>query len=209
MPFKLLGIDSDNGGEFINHHLLAYCSAQDIKFTRGRPYKKNDNCYVEEKNYSVVRKTVGYARYDTEQELTLLNELYSLLRLYTNCFLPVMKLANKQRLGSKVKKTYDKPLTPYRKLMQSDQLPEKAKQRLKKQYLTLNPAQLDRQIAALQTKLAKLVTEKQSAETRMKMGCGKVEIEKRDFHFPTTPTTARNKSGKQPGKSRAATKRAA
>src|SRR5262249_43137144 len=136
LPFKLLGIDSDNGGEFINQHLLSYCSAQGIKFTRGRPYKKNDNCYVEEKNHSVVRKTVGYARYDTERELILLNELYSLLRLYTNCFLPVMKLADKQRFGSKVKKTYNKPLTPFKKLMQSVELPEKAKRQLNKQYLT-------------------------------------------------------------------------
>jgi hypothetical protein len=209
LPFKLLGIDSDNGGEFINHHLLAYCSTQGIKFTRGRPYKKNDNCYVEEKNYSVVRKTVGYARYDTEQELRLLNELYSLLRLYTNCFLPVMKLADKQRFGSKVKKTYDRPLTPYRKLVQSVQVPDKAKRQLKRLYLTLNPAELDRQIAALQTRLAKLATEKQSAETRMKMGCGKVEIEKRDFHFPTTPTTDRKKIRRQPGRPRAARKKAA
>ena len=192
LPFKLRGIDSDNGGEFINHHLLAYCTAQNIKFTRGRPYKKNDNCYVEEKNYSVVRKTVGYARYDTEQELELLNELYSLLRLYTNCFLPVMKLANKQRFGSKVKKTYSAPMTPYKKVMQSGALTEKAKRQLSKQYLALNPAQLDRDITAIQARLAKLATEKQSARTRTQMGCGKVEIEKRDFHFPTTPTTAIN-----------------
>jgi hypothetical protein len=209
LPFKLLGIDSDNGGEFINHHLLAYCSAQGIKFTRGRPYKKNDNCYVEEKNYSVVRKTVGYARYDTEQELALLNQMYSLLRLYTNCFLPVMKLADKQRFGSKVKKTYNPPLTPYKKLIQSIEMPEKAKRQLRKQYLTLNPAQLDREIAALQARLAKLTTEKQSERTRTQMGCGKVEIEKRDFHFPTTPTTARNRIRRQSRSRRAVTKRAA
>jgi hypothetical protein len=209
LPFKLLGIDSDNGSEFINSHLIAYCSAQAIKFTRGRPYKKNDNCYVEEKNYSVVRKTVGYARYDTPQELALLNELYSLLRLYTNCFLPVMKLVSKQRIGSKVKKTYNSPLSPYRKLMQSAEVPEKAKRELRKLFLTLNPAELDRQIATLQARLAKLATEKQSARTRTEMGCGKVEIEKRDFHFPTTPTAARNRFRRQNRRQKAATKRVA
>jgi len=209
LPFKLLGIDSDNGGEFINHHLLAYCTAQNIKFTRGRPYKKNDNCYVEEKNYSVVRKTVGYARYDNEQELALLNELYSLLRLYTNCFLPVMKLVDKRRFGSKVKKTYAAPLTPYNKVMHSGALTEQAKRQLRKQYLTLNPAQLDRDITALQARLAKLATEKQSANTRTKMGCGKVEIEKRDFHFSTTPTTARTISREQTRKHRQTRKKAA
>lgn len=192
LPFKLLGIDSDNGGEFINQHLLTYCSTQNIKFTRGRPYKKNDNCYVEEKNYSVVRKTVGYARYDTEQELALLNELYSLLRLYTNCFLPVMKMVDKKRFGSKVKKTYSAPLTPYKKVMESGALTQQEQRQLRKQYLTVNPAQLDREITVIQDRLAKLAAEKQSARTRTQMGCGKVEIEKRDFHFPTTPTTARN-----------------
>ena len=209
LPFKLLGIDSDNGSEFINNHLIAYCSTQAIKFTRGRPYRKNDNCYVEEKNYSVVRKTVGYARYDTAQELALLNELYSLLRLYTNCFLPVMKLASKQRLGSKVKKTYDAPLTPYNKLMQSAEVPEKAKRQLRKEYLTLNPAELDRKIAALQVKLAKLAIEKQRVRTMTEMGCGKVEIEKSDSHFSTTPTTARNRVRKKNGRNSAATTKAA
>lgn len=209
LPFTLLGIDSDNGGEFINHHLLAYCEAQQIKFTRGRPYKKNDNCYVEEKNYSVVRKTVGYPRYDTLQELELLNQLYSLLRLHTNYFLPVMKLVDKQRFGSKVKKTYGAPLTPYKKVLQSPVLTEKAKRQLRKEYLRLNPAQLDRDITALQAKLTKSVIEKQCASTRAKMGCGKVEIEKRDFHFPTTPTTARNRSRRRSVKHRRLTKRAA
>jgi len=209
LPFTLLGIDSDNGGEFINHHLLAYCEAQNIKFTRGRPYKKNDNCYVEEKNYSVVRKTVGYQRYDTQQELELLNELYSLLRLYTNYFLPVMKLVDKQRFGSKVKKTYGPPMTPYKKLLQSPALTEKAKRQLRKQYVTLNPAKLDRDITALEVKLTKSVIEKQSASTRAKMGCGKVEIEKRDFHFPTTPTTAKTSTRRRSAKHRRLKKRAA
>jgi len=111
LPFQMLGIDSDNGGEFINAHLLNYCKEQKITFTRSRPYKKNDNCFVEQKNYSVVRRAVGYARYDTEEELEVLNQLYESLRLYTNFFQPVMKLAEKERMGSKVKKKYDKAKT--------------------------------------------------------------------------------------------------
>jgi hypothetical protein len=107
LPFPLLGIDSDNGGEFINHQLIRYCQKEQIVFTRSRPSKKNDNCYVEQKNWTVVRKTVGYCRYETEDELLLLNQLYSLLRLYTNFFQPVTKLVFKERVNSKVKKHYD------------------------------------------------------------------------------------------------------
>ena len=113
LPFPLLGIDSDNGGEFINHHLLRYCQDEHITFTRSRAYRKNDNCYIEQKNYTVVRRAVGYARYDTPQQLRVLNELYGYLRLYTNYFQPVMKLISKQRQGAKVKKKYDEPRTPY------------------------------------------------------------------------------------------------
>ncbi len=115
VPFPILGIDSDNGSEFINNHLLRFCEEKKITFTRTRPYRKNDNCYVEHlpallrreqagKNYSVVRKTVGYYRYDTEVELNLINKLYLILRLYTNFFQPSMKLIEKVRIGSKVKK---------------------------------------------------------------------------------------------------------
>lgn len=111
LPFKLLGIDSDNGSEFINNHLVGYCEKEEITFTRARPYRKNDNCYVEQKNYSVVRRAVGYHRYDTARQLRLLNQLYSRLRLYTNYFQPVMKLKEKIRVGSKVKKKYDRPRT--------------------------------------------------------------------------------------------------
>ena len=102
LPFELLGIDSDNGGEFINAPLLKFCEEEKITFTRTRPYRKNDNCFVEQKNYSVVRRAVGYLRYDTEKELKTLNELYKVLRLYTNFFQPVMKLTKKTRIGSKV-----------------------------------------------------------------------------------------------------------
>jgi hypothetical protein len=92
LPFALKGIDSDNGSEFINDHLLHYTRQEHITFTRGRAWKKNDGCFVEQKNYSVVRRAVGYARYEGSAPLRLLNELYAHLRLYTNFFQPVMKL---------------------------------------------------------------------------------------------------------------------
>ncbi len=88
LPFDLLGIDSNNGSEFINNEMYRYCIGEKITFTRARPHRKNDNCFVEEKNWSVVRRNVGYRRYDAPEELEVLNELYSHLRLYTNCFLP-------------------------------------------------------------------------------------------------------------------------
>src|SRR5207247_153044 len=102
LPFPLLGVDSDNGSEFINAHLLRYCRAEQITFTRSRAWRKNDNCFVEQKNYSVVRRAVGYARYDTLEQLRLLNKLYSVLRLYTNFFQPVMKLIATDRNGAEV-----------------------------------------------------------------------------------------------------------
>jgi len=157
LPFPLLGIDSDNGGEFINAHLARYCEEEEITFTRGRPYRKNDSCYVEQKNYSVVRRNVGYFRYDTEEELMLLNELYNILRLYNNFFLPQMKLIEKTREGSKVKKRYDKPKTPYQRLLDSNHIDEMTKRKLKRQYAKLNPAALKRQILDIQELLYKKV----------------------------------------------------
>ncbi len=156
-PFPLLGIDSDNGSEFINHHLLRYCQQEKITFTRGRSGKKNDGCFVEQKNYSVVRRAVGYARYDSPSQLRLLNELYGHLRRHTNYFQPVMKLLSKERNGAKVKKKYDEPKTPYQRLMDMPDISQKIKQRLKSEYVTLNPAQLKRQITRLQEKLFKTV----------------------------------------------------
>lgn len=131
-PFPLLGIDSDNGGEFINNNLRRYCKRNKITFTRSRPYRKNDNCYVEQKNYSVVRKTVGYMRHDTEEELLLLNELYTILRLYINFFQPTMKLTEKTRTGPKVTKKYDKAKTPYQRVLEATLVSQSNKNRLKK-----------------------------------------------------------------------------
>lgn len=160
LPFDLLGIDSDNGSEFINDELYRYCVAEKITFTRARSYRKNDNCFVEQKNYSVVRRAVGYMRYDTSAELNMLNELYEYLRLYNNYFQPVMKLLEKTRIGSKVKKKYDKPQTPYHRVLASPDISKETKKWLQKEFAKLNPAELKRQISKLQNKLIKLSSAK-------------------------------------------------
>jgi len=161
LPFSMLGIDSDNGAEFINAHLIRYCKEHEITFTRSRPYRKNDSCFVEQKNWSVIRRAVGYGRYDTDKELSILNELYSYLRLYVNFFQPVRKLIKKERIGSKVIKRYDEAKTPYRRVLASPDIEEEIKMKLKNQYAMLNPAELKRKITKLQNKLLKLNTLKQ------------------------------------------------
>jgi hypothetical protein len=155
LPFPLLGIDSDNGSEFINTYLVEYCQQQKLSFTRSRPYRKNDNCFVEQKNYSVVRRAVGYQRYDTELQLRLLNELYATLRLYSNFFQPTMKLQSKERVGSKVTKRYDRAQTPYQRVLASARVSKAAKQQLRQKYETLNPAALKRKLMRLQDQLLK------------------------------------------------------
>ena len=146
-PFHWLGLDSDNGGEFINYHLWNYCQSENIYFTRSRPNRKNDNAYVEQKNWTHVRQVVGYARYDTEKEMAIINDLYrNDLRLFKNFFQPTMKLKTKKRIGGKLKRIYEKPQTPYQKLLHSNQLSDAQMAHLKKIYATLNPAQLSRNI---------------------------------------------------------------
>jgi len=164
LPFTVLGLDSDNGSEFINHHLSAYCDEQQITFTRSRPYRKNDNCYVEEKNWSIVRRYVGYARYDTPAARDLLNKLYLVLRDYTNFFLPSMKLKEKIRDGAKVCKRYDTAKTPYQRILDSTNVPKAVKERLRRRYAQLNPAALHRQIRNLQKQLDKLGARQQKNE---------------------------------------------
>jgi hypothetical protein len=153
LPFPLLGIDSDNGSEFINETLYSFCQEHKITFTRSRPYRKNDSCFVEQKNYSVVRRAVGYQRFDTDEQLGLLNDLYEKLDLYTNFFQPSMKLQSKERQGARVKKKYDAARTPYQRLLDSQYLSEETKKQLRERYRLLNPAQLKRQMEKLQQKL--------------------------------------------------------
>jgi len=166
LPFPLLGIDSDNGSEFINNELHRYCRDKRITFTRSRAYKKNDGCYVEQKNWSVVRRNVGYARFDTLEELAVLNELYALLREHTNFFMPSAKLLSKTRDGAKVTKRYDEPKTPYARVLASDHVTDAAKRRLTRRYDQLNPVRLKRGIVELQKRLYELVSLKESIRRR-------------------------------------------
>lgn len=160
LPFPLLGLDSDNGSEFINDQLVRWCADNEITFTRSRPHRKNDNCFVEQKNWSVVRQAAGYHRYDTPAELEVLAELYSHLRLYVNFFQPSMKLVTKTRNGARVTRRYDTPTTPFRRVLASLHVAKKAKTELRRQYLELNPVELQRQITTCQTRLLALVRRK-------------------------------------------------
>jgi hypothetical protein len=153
LPFALLGLDSDNGSEFINHQLMKYCTDEKLTFTRGRSGKKNDNCYVEQKNWSIVRRFSGYERYEGEEACRLLNELYGVVREYVNHFMPSMKLIEKVRDGGRVTKRYDQAQTPYARVLASPHISEDLKLRLRKRYAELNPAQLKRDIVRLQKKL--------------------------------------------------------
>jgi hypothetical protein len=156
LPFPLLGLDSDSGGEFINHHLYHYCQKEHITFTRSRPFKKNDQAYVEQKNWTPVRQTIGYERYESQQALALLQSIYQDLRLWVNFFQPVMKLKTKVRLGSKVRKKYYPAQTPYQNVMASDLIQQPVKDQLTQLYLSLNPVDLRRRIDANLAQLWKL-----------------------------------------------------
>ena len=153
LPFPLLGIDSDNGSEFINDLLYRYCLNEKITFTRSRPYKKNDQAHVEQKNWSVVRHTVGYDRWETDQELVLLQSIYDNLRLYINFFQPIFKLIAKERIGNKTIPSYDTAQTPYQRVLERKDISVAAKARLTNLYVQLNPAQLRRR---MDEKIAKL-----------------------------------------------------
>jgi len=156
LPYALLGLDSDNGAEFINHDLKRYCEQEHITFTRCRPYKKNDQAYVEQKNWTAVRQNVGYDRYEGQVACAALNALYEPLRVYLNFFQPVRVLVEKVRDGAKVTKRYDVAQTPYQRVLAAPDVPEEAKKRLRQLYPTLNPAALLRQIQTRQEALWKL-----------------------------------------------------
>jgi hypothetical protein len=146
LPFGLLGLDSDNGSEFINQNLANWCRREKITFTRSRPYKKNDNCYVEQKNGSIVRRVIGRDRYSSKQAYETLNRIYNLLRLYVNYFQPTMKLVSKTRHGARVYRVYDKAETPYQRVLNSGAVTEAKKAELYATYSLLNPVKLLKQI---------------------------------------------------------------
>jgi hypothetical protein len=146
LPFPLLGIDSDNGGEFINRTLLAWCNANRITFTRSHLYKKNDNCFVEQKNFKCVREYIGYYRFDTASERAALTHVYRSLCPLLNYFLPTIKLINKSRVGSKVRKIYDTPMSPYHRLLLSADLSDTVKAELTRRYQSYNPVILQQEV---------------------------------------------------------------
>ncbi len=156
VPFRLLGLNSDNGSEFVNQILWQYCKQQGITFTRSRPYKKNDQAHVEQKNGSVVRRLVGYDRYQSKAAQQALEDLYQLVRLHVNFFQPTCKLLGSQRQGAKVRKQFDRAQTPYQRLLAAGALSPLQQEALASYYPYLNPAQLVRQIEQAQQALWKL-----------------------------------------------------
>ena len=156
-PFDWLEVHPDNGTSFINYIIYDYAKEEKLEFSRSRPYQKNDNCFVEQKNSQNVRKVFGYVRYDTEPELEVLNGLYHHeLRLYKNFFQPVMRLGSKERNKGHVKRKYQKAKTPYRWLMDSPETPPEVKKKLEAGYNSLNPAELKRKIDTKLKLLAKI-----------------------------------------------------
>ena len=156
MPFPLRGFDTDNGGEFLNETVAAYCHAHDISCTRSRPYHKNDQAWVEQKNGSVVRRLVGYRRLEGLAATAALTRLYTAARLFVNFFQPSFKLASKTRVGAKVHKIYHVPATPYAKLMALPTVSEATKERLRTVAAQLDPLRLLEEIRSVQYHLASL-----------------------------------------------------
>ena len=145
LPFPILGFDSDNGTEFLNWHLYRHFTNRKapVQFTRSRPYKKNDNAHIEEKNWSIIRQYLGYNRFEQVELVEELNQIYtSEWRLFMNFFRPSSKLQKKVRINGKVKKVYDNPKTPYQRLLESDKISDTEKEKLKSQFAKLNPFKL-------------------------------------------------------------------
>lgn len=156
IPFPLLGFDCDNGGEFLNHHLMKYLLKRKnpVQFTRSRPYHKDDNSHVEQKNWTHVRQWFGYHRFDNPEVVPLMNDLYrNEWRLYHNFFLPSVKLLEKKRIASKIMKRYDTPKTPYQRVLESSDMPDSVKRSLKQQFAQINPFTLRK---AVEKKLSRI-----------------------------------------------------
>ena len=156
LPFPLLGIDSDNDSVFINELMLKYCQTNNITFTRCRPYKKNDQCFVEQKNWSIVRRTIGYQRYESNAAHHLLGEIYADLHLFTNMFQPTFKLKSKKRIGAKVFKQYERPKTSLQRVLDMQLLSVENRQAWQVTYRDTNPAELRRSIDRKVRQLLKL-----------------------------------------------------
>ena len=181
MPFPILGVDSDNGSEFINTHLLEWCEKNKITFTRARPGNKNDGCHVEQKNWAVVRTVVGYHRYDTASEMLLLNEIWQLQSKLTNYFYPQQKLISKVRRGAKVSKKYDIAATPFHRAISHPTMTADRVIGLAIAQGRINPAAVQRRIQALTDQLLTMTTSKAGASV----------TKRARSHEPTrTPTRA-------------------
>ncbi|HEY2547513.1 MAG TPA: DDE-type integrase/transposase/recombinase [Candidatus Acidoferrum sp.] len=193
LPFRLRGVDSDNGSEFINWHLKRWCEQKDIQMTRGRPYKKDDNAHIEQKNWTHVRKLLGWERYDTHEAIVAINDLYEHeLRLWLNLFLPSVKLLKKVRVGSKVRRVYDGPRTPFERVRACRQADQDQVARLEETRRRLDPFQLariiERKLEGIYRLANRRLSPKEVQETvpsRRGKGCGKaarsasLEIKKR------------------------------
>jgi len=179
VPFRVREVHPDNDSALLNDLRWKYCRQRRIAMSRSRPYEKNDNAWVEQKNWTHVRKVVGYRRYDTPAEQALLRELYRKLAQFQNFFQPVMKLKKKVRSGGKVHRVYDEPKTPYQRLKESGVLQRKRQAELDTRYETLNPAQLHREIATLRNQLFDLVESKdEEALPRARRHGPSIELER-------------------------------
>jgi transposase InsO family protein len=194
LPFRLKGVDSDNGSEFINWHLKRWCEQQDIQMTRGRPYKKDDNAHIEQKNWTHVRKLLGWERYDTHEAVEAMNDLYRHeLRLWLNLFLPSVKLVKKVRVGSKVRRVYYGPRTPLQRVQACPEADRTQLGRLEELGKSLDPFRLSRAIERKLERIYRLANRRLSPKEvqqstsgqRREKGCGKdarsasLEIKKR------------------------------
>jgi hypothetical protein len=185
LPFRLLGLDSDNGSEFINWHLKAWCERKQIQLTRGRPYKKDDNAHIEQKNWTHVRKLLGWERYDTQNAVDAMNDLYRReLRLWLNLYLPSVKLLKKIHVGSKLRRVYDGPKTPFERVVASKQGDTAQLTILKELRRSLDPFQLAKVIDRKLERIYRLANRRQSPKAQEKLvsnqaqsgrrkGCGK------------------------------------
>jgi hypothetical protein len=173
LPFELLGIDSDNGSEFINKDLYEYCQEWAIQFTRGRPYKKDDNAHIEQKNWTHVRKLLGYVRYDTPQALEAINSLYrNELRLFQNLFLPSVKLLRKERVGSRTRRHYERPQTPLDRLLARGQGDPVKVAELKRLRDRLDPFALSQAIDRKLAQIHALASDRRSAKPAKRPAAG-------------------------------------